>query len=153
MKLLQNALRIEENGKVSYLNSVHRHDFVSYTFQNGHELFLDGGLDYRRVGGYYLEDVRITNWSLTTKDNFNKRANKLLWGHYENPDGTGKFKYSCIKDLGQMHLINIRNYLTENGQENSLHYKVVCYWTIEKAKKLVSDAKKAIEALRQIKYN
>lgn len=136
MKLLQNALRIEEDSKITYLNSVHRHDYVGYSFKGSESnfIFIDGGCEYRRCGGRFdLFWKNIEDWSLTTKDNFKKRANRLLWGH-TNPNGTGEFKYSLIKDLELTHLINIKNYLAENGWENSLHYKVVSYWINQKQK-------------------
>lgn len=158
MRLLQNALRIKEGDRISYLKSSHRHDYVAYEFKTGEYIAVDGGNCYRRLVGNF-EDKRITDWSLTTKDNFQKRANRLLWGGYANKNGTGEFKYSPIKDLSLSHLYGIKDYLEKRKQESGLNYKVVCYWIGKKealADQILENFDKEIDkynSLSEFDYN
>ena len=51
----KNAIRCVECGKV--LESKHRHDFVSCGCPNN--TFVDGGGDYRRMGGKLLSRIEV----------------------------------------------------------------------------------------------
>jgi len=123
-KIIQNAVKITENGKITYLVSSHVHDFKSYQFQDGSYYSVDGGDCYlKRVGT--IGNKNIEEFSLGEKDNFNKIKHQLLWGHY-NKDGSGNLRYSPIKILIKAHLKAIlKEY---KGQLDPIREKTIRYW-------------------------
>jgi hypothetical protein len=126
-KIIQNAVKITENGKITYLVSSHVHDFNTYQFQDGKTISVDGGIGefgyLRKVGDLF--DKRIEDFSLVENDDFNKIKHRLLWGHY-NKDGTGDLRYSLVKDLTKTHLKAIlKEY---KGQLDVFREKTIRYW-------------------------
>lgn len=55
-KLILNSIKTPDG---TILISRHRHDFVSHVDANGQTYFLDGGNDYRRIGGEGWTDLSI----------------------------------------------------------------------------------------------
>lgn len=46
-KLIRNAIQCPDG---TIIESKHRHDFVLHRQEDGREYFVDGGLDYQRIG-------------------------------------------------------------------------------------------------------
>lgn len=122
-KIIQNAVKITEEDKETFLVSANRHDFVSYQFKDGSSFFIDGGKEYLRRGGTFLKDPRIENYSLDENHSFLVIKEKLLWGT-RGKDGQGELTYKPIKDLDKDHLIAILE--TQNVSE--LYKEVINYW-------------------------
>lgn len=104
MSIIQNALKINDGGKIYYVKSAHRHDFQGYKIGK-YQGFIDGGKDYFR-SSVIPEELKsfVEVFHLTTDSTKKQIREKLLWGHFENADGTGEFMYSPIKDLTKPHL-------------------------------------------------
>ena len=105
-KILQNALKITEAQKVSYLVSSHRHDFRSYDFQNGGSIFIDGGCDYfrRGAGGEEMpKEASVEDFSLSETDSFEKVKERLVWGSY-GKTGKEELKYLPLYECETSHL-------------------------------------------------
>ena len=101
-QLTQNAIFWPAAGV--YLKSRHTHDFTGHTMViAGVEtsLFLDGGLDYRRVvssGNPVYEDFCL--WSDSP---FEEVCRKLLWGTY-GPKGDQPRRWVPLKECETDHL-------------------------------------------------
>lgn len=76
-KLLQNAVKITDDGKVIYLFSANRHDFRSYESPNGYYA-VDGGLEYCRTCTGENNRFVVEDMSLTTDTDIAERAAKRL---------------------------------------------------------------------------
>ena len=136
-KILQNAVKIIEDGEISYLISSYRHDFVRYDFKNGATRALDGGTAYfkRGCGGPDLEPGnKIEDYSLTEESSFEDTCRKLMWGS-RGKDGKGPLKYSPFAELELDHLKAILQYndKLEVGL-SEIQLKVINYWITEKSK-------------------
>lgn len=107
-KIIQNALKITEGKKVTYIKSLHTHDFVCYTFKNGGDVFTDGGCSYIRRGGTedIPKNVKVEDWSLTESDSYDTIKERLVWGTY-GKKGNRKLKYVPLTKLTKSHLENI----------------------------------------------
>lgn len=103
--IIQNALKITEDGIVTYLPSVNRHHFNKYTFKDGSSVFVDGGNDYYRTGGDAKASVnaKVEDWSLDDTAKLPELKKKLLWGTY-GKDGKQPLKYILLKDCEVGHL-------------------------------------------------
>jgi hypothetical protein len=125
--ILQNAVKITEDGKVTYLVSSHRNHYNSYTFADGEFFAVDGGNDYIRRGfSQNLEGKSIENYNLGTDSPENELVEKLLWGT-RGRSGKDKLTYLPLISLSQEHLQNI---LKDNDEEKfvtplSEHYLFV----------------------------
>lgn len=133
MSILQNALKVTDNGKVTYLKSCNRHDFVNYDFVNGGTVFIDGGLDYFRFGATKVKDenVKIEDFGLTSESCIDEIREKLLWGT-NGLKGDQPTKYLPIKELTLEHLQAI---ITNMLNINPMHQSVVKYWILQKQNK------------------
>jgi hypothetical protein len=95
--IIQNAVKITENGVVTYLISVNRHHYNRYTFDDGSFISVDGGNDYIRRGfGGNLDDKVIECFSLSENSPRQELTKKLLWVHWEKmvKDQSVMFRYT-----------------------------------------------------------
>lgn len=78
MKLYQNAFYVPSIDK--FFCSWSTHDFVGHTFNDGRELFFDGGLSYpRKVGNFeLLSDGSVIDYTLSDKSSKEDIYDKLL---------------------------------------------------------------------------
>jgi len=132
-RVIQNAVKITEDGVVTYLRSSHRHDYVVHTFKNGGYYALDGGLDYCRVGQSNIpHNVTIESFSLVDIDDFTTIADKLLWGT-RGPSGGDKIKIVPFKELTLDHLQAILDYNDKlTTKLNDIQVDVIIHWINEK---------------------
>lgn len=143
-KILQNAVKITEKGKVTYLQSIHRHDFVQYKFKNGYTVNYDGGTSYfkRGFGGPDLESGdKIEDYSLTEDSSFEDCCKRLLWGS-RGRDGKSPLKYAPFAELELDHLKAILDYNAKLAVGLSdLQIKVINHWIFIKKMKLSQKTK------------
>lgn len=105
--IIQNAVKITEDGVVTYLISANRHHYDRYTFKDGSFIAVDGGNDYIRRGfGGNLNDKIIECFNLSEKSSKKELAQKLLWGTL-GVERKGPLHYVPIHTLTQEHLKNI----------------------------------------------
>ena len=114
-KILQNSVKIVEDGEISYLQSFRRHDYMVHTFKDGSTIFLDGGCqgggggDYFRSNGSLDRPGKCESFFLAENSTFDEIKERLLWGHY-NKDGGGPLKYAPFAELELDHLRAILQY-------------------------------------------
>jgi hypothetical protein len=107
VRIIQNAVKITENGVVTYLISANRNHYNRYTFDDGSFIAVDGGNDYIRRGfGGNLDDKTIECFNLSEKSPKKELTEKLLWGTL-GKDRKGPLHYVPIHTLTQEHLKNI----------------------------------------------
>jgi hypothetical protein len=108
MDLIQNAIKVIEKGKTTYVASVSRHHFNQYTFADGSFVFVDGGNDYCRRGGTKGKNTKaiVADFCLTRNDSINTIKEKLLWGT-SGPKGDQPTKYVPLSELETDHLNKI----------------------------------------------
>ena len=122
-KIIQNAVKIIEDGTVIYLKSTHRHNYVIYEGKSGQYYSIDGGTAYFKRGyrdttGLTIEDYSLYEDSPDIKE-------KLLWGT-KGPSGQEELKHLPIKELEKSHLKNI---LKDYRDKLSPHYlETIEYW-------------------------
>jgi hypothetical protein len=108
MPIIQNAVKITEDGKDFYLISTHVHDFAQYVFKSGRYYAVDGGNEYLRRA-YNINDDEsecIKLWCLSEQSSLNEICQKLLWGTY-GKNGDEPLKYVPLASLTKAHLKNI----------------------------------------------
>ena len=133
--IIQNAVKITEEGKVTYLPSIHRHHYNQYKFKNGNTFAVDGGTDYFRRGfgkdfGKYsiVEDYCLTDES-TRYDIFDR----LLWGS-RGKSGKDAVKYLPFRELELSHLKAILAYNDKLAKKLSdMQIGVIRYWIEQKS--------------------
>jgi hypothetical protein len=122
--LIQNAVKINENGRNFYLISTHRHDFATYTFKSGRWFGVDGGVSYCRRA-YNINDGEskcIQPWCLSNESTFDEICEKLLWGTYGKND-KDTLKYFPLSTFTKAHLQAILK--TQPHIKGSLTEKVI----------------------------
>ena len=94
------------------LESRYRYDFKQHTQSDGREYFIDGGLDYQRIGA---SDDKFINLSLYTNDNHEKIRDNFIWGRNFDKEGNRlpKTEYVKLKDLTDEHLEALCTYTLE----------------------------------------
>lgn len=106
-RIIQNAVKITEDGVVTYLISANRHHYNKYTFEDGSYIAVDGGNDYIRRGfGGDTESKDIENYNLSDESTKQEVLDKLLWGTL-GENRKGPIRYVPISTLTQQHLRNI----------------------------------------------
>ncbi len=130
--IIQNAVKITEDGKETFLVSSSVHHFNQYTFKDGSTFAVDGGKEYlRRVGN--LTDPRTREgYSLNDDDHFDVIKRWLLWGT-RGKSGQEKMEYVPLFECSTPHLQAIlKDFLGGRyGQDNKetfqsgWHYKVI----------------------------
>lgn len=140
MGILQNAVKIIEDGEISYLYSFLRHDCVAHTFKDGSEVMIDGGGllggggDYFRSNGSLNRPGKCESWFLNEDSSFDEVKERLLWGHFDK-NGKGPLKYSPFAELELDHLKAILQYNDKLAVGLSeIQLKVINYWITEKSK-------------------
>jgi hypothetical protein len=126
VRFKQNAIHIPH--KNLFLVSYHRHDFITYTHDDGRYIFIDGGSDYIRVGGnleLYKEGI-VMNWCTDSDfNNLDEIRTMALWGT-RGKDGKQPLAWKPIFTFKRAHLRAIK--------KNCAHYMhpilldVVKYW-------------------------
>lgn len=120
MNILQNAIKITDNGKTVFLQSIHCHDYVSHTLTDGQVVAVDGGRDYlRRIGP--INDHGIEDYSLTDEMPMETIADRLLWGT-RGKNGDQPLTYMLLKDCSKAHLKAILEHCLNI---NPLHKQVI----------------------------
>lgn len=132
--IIQNALKITENGKTTYLPSTHVHHYNQYNFSDGSWVVVDGGKDYFKRGqSGDLSDKDIEDYSLNDIDEFSEIAFKLLWGT-RGKSGKDALKYLPFRGLEQSHLKAILDYADKLKPELSeIQKRVINFWIDKKS--------------------
>jgi hypothetical protein len=101
--IIQNAVKITEDGKETFLVSSSVHHFNQYTFKDGSTFAVDGGKEYlRRVGD--LNDSRVSDfYSLNDTQPFHVIKELLLWGT-RGKSGQEKVRYILLWKCSTPHL-------------------------------------------------
>lgn len=130
--ILQNAVKIfEDRNNIKYLVSFHRHDYVSYTFKDGSNIFLDGGCKNGGGGYYYRSNGDLNrkgkcrNWFILSTSKFQTICNRLLWGT-RGKNGDEELKCVLLKDCSKYHLKAILK--TQPQIKGTIYEKVIKYW-------------------------
>ena len=97
-KYLANRIRTPDG---TILESMHRHDYVTYIDANGKEYMVDGGLDYLRRNIH--DDAPYTELSVLSTDEHSVVRESFKWGTY-GIDGKQKLKYVVLKDMSWDHI-------------------------------------------------
>ena len=139
-KILQNAVKIIENGEISYLHSFNRHDYRSHTFSDGSTVFVDGGCClsdggyYTRSNGSYNRPGKCESWGLMEDSPIEEIRAKLLWGH-RGKDGKSPLKYAPFAELELDHLRAILDYKDKfRIPLADIQIEVINYWIEQKSK-------------------
>jgi len=113
-KIVANRIRTPDG---TILESMHRHDYVTYIDTNGKEYMVDGGLDYMRrvVHG----DAPYEELSVYSNESHEKIRNAFRWGT-RGKDGKQALTYVPLKDLTTEHIeaildtqTHIRDYIRQ----------------------------------------
>lgn len=124
--IYQLAIKILESRPPIYLNSIYRHDYLSYKFQDGTSIFIDGGNSLCDGGYYYRSsgplDIlnKSENYTLTDKDSFKTIKKKLLWGT-RGKSGKEPLTYRPLIELETDHLKAI----LKTQKSSEIHLKVI----------------------------
>ena len=128
--IIQNAIKIIESKEPTYLVSSHRHDYVTYTFKDGTDIFLDGGCQ-SGDGGYYFRSNgtlnrkgKCMNWFLLNTSKFQTVCNRLLW-KTRGKNGDEEPRYVLLKDCTKSHLRAILK--TQPQIKGTIYEKVIKY--------------------------
>jgi hypothetical protein len=109
-KLLINKIQCPDG---TILESRHRHDFQMHTQEDGREYFIDGGLDYQRIG---YSDTDYIDLSIYADDQHEKIRENFVWGrsYDKNKNPLPEVEYILLKDLEDDHV------------------ETLCYFTLNK---------------------
>ena len=97
-KLLCNRIRTPDG---TILESMHRHDYVTYTDANGKEYMVDGGLDYLRRNIH--EDAPYEELSLYSDAYHQLIRQAFKWGT-RGIDGKQPLTWLVLKDMATDHI-------------------------------------------------
>ena len=97
-KYVANRIRTPDG---TILESMNRHDYVTYIDANGKEYMVDGGLDYLRRNIH--DDAPYEELSLVSTDEHSVIREVFKWGTY-GIDGKQKLKYVVLKDMSWDHI-------------------------------------------------
>ena len=97
-KYLANRIRTPDG---TILESMHRHDYVTYIDANGKEYMVDGGLDYLRRNIH--DDAPYTELSVLSTDEHSVIREVFKWGTY-GIDGKQPLTYVILKDMSWDHI-------------------------------------------------
>ena len=122
--IIQNAIYIPS--KDLYLQSVNSHDFITYTHDDGREVFIDGGKSYFRGGGdfsLYIDGTVISYHIGSGK--LGNLYDRALWGS-RGKNGDKPLEYRPIRTFTRDHLRNIKKHCA--SYMNPILLDVVKYW-------------------------
>ena len=133
-ELIQNAVKITEDGVDTYLPSSHQHHYNLYTFKDGSTYAVDGGNAYVRRGySGNLEDKEIENYNLDSSCPFETVCEKLIWGSL-GKSGMDKLLYHPFAKLELDHLNSILDYNKKlKIPLSKLQIKVIKHWISKKS--------------------
>lgn len=97
-KILCNRIKTPDG---TILESMNRHDYVTYIDANGKEYMVDGGLDYLRRNVH--DDAPYTELSVVSTDEHSVIRESFKWGTY-GIDGKQPLKYVILKDMSWDHI-------------------------------------------------
>lgn len=100
-RIVSNRIRTPDG---TILESMHRHDYVTYIDANGLEYMVDGGLDYlRRI---VHDDAPYEELSVRTDDLHEAIREAFKWGT-RGKDGKQPLRHVPLKDLTTDHIVAI----------------------------------------------
>tara|TARA_Y100000310_G_scaffold227068_1_gene229273 strand:+ start:10444 stop:10872 length:429 start_codon:yes stop_codon:yes gene_type:complete len=101
------------------LESRHRYDFVGHVQADGREYFVDGGLEYQRIGYSDKEYIDCTCYS---DDPIEKIREHFTWVSYSDKHGEplDEPKWTLLKDITDEHLQALVKW-TEDDDPDYLH--------------------------------
>ena len=97
-KIVSNRIRTPDG---TILESMHRHDYVTYTDANGKEYMVDGGLDYLRRNVH--DDAPYEELSVYDDAPYALIREVFKWGT-RGKDGKQPLMYVPLKDLTTEHI-------------------------------------------------
>ena len=97
-RIVSNRIRTPDG---TILESMHRHDYVTYVDANGKEYMVDGGLDYLRRNVH--DDAPYEELSVYADDLHIEIRNVFRWGT-RGKDGRQPLTYVPLKDLTTEHI-------------------------------------------------
>jgi len=97
-KIVANRIRTPDG---TILESMHRHDYVTYIDANGKEYMVDGGLEYLRRNVH--DDAPYEELSVYTDAPHTEIREAFRWGT-RGKDGKQPLKYVPLKDLTTEHI-------------------------------------------------
>ena len=97
-KIVANRIRTPDG---TILESMHRHDYVTYTDANGKEYMVDGGLDYLRRNIH--DDAPYEELSVYDDAPYALIREVFKWGT-RGKDGKQPLMYVPLKDLTTEHI-------------------------------------------------
>ena len=97
-RIVSNRIRTPDG---TILESMHRHDYVTYTDANGKAYMVDGGLDYLRRNVH--DDASYQELSVYADDLHELIREVFKWGT-RGKDGKQPLKYVPLKDLTSDHI-------------------------------------------------
>ena len=100
-KLIANRIRTPDG---TILESMHRHDYVTYVDKNGKEYMVDGGLEYLRRNR--VADAPAEELSVYSDAPHSEIREVFCWGT-RGKDGRQRLKYVPLKDLTTDHVVAI----------------------------------------------
>jgi len=96
MQLIRNAIQTPDG---TIIESLHRHDYVTYEDANGKTYMVDGGLAYARRS-VHTDQVDMNEYTDVPHE---RQREVLTWGTY-GKDGNQPLSYVCIGDMETGHL-------------------------------------------------
>ena len=111
--LLHNSIQCPDG---TILVSKHRYDFKSHTQEDGREYFVDGGLDYQRIG---YSDKEYVDLSVRSDDPHEEIREHFEWVRRMNEQGQmlPKPEVVKLKDITDSHLMALVEYTKEGYPE------------------------------------
>jgi hypothetical protein len=97
-RIVSNRIRTPDG---TILESMHRHDYVTYVDKNGKEYMVDGGLDYLRRNVH--DDAPYEELSVHTDDSHMLIREAFKWGT-RGKDGKQPLTYVPLKFLTSEHI-------------------------------------------------
>jgi len=97
-RIVSNCIRTPDG---TILESMHRHDYVTYVDANGKEYMVDGGLEYLRRNVH--DDAPYEELSVYTDAPHTEIREAFRWGT-RGKDGKQPLKYVPLKDLTTEHI-------------------------------------------------
>lgn len=111
-KLLVNKIQCPDG---TVLRSFSRHHFVEHTQADGREYFVDGGIDYQRIGH---SDNQYVNLAVYVDDPIELIREHFTWTSWYDKDGKplGAPETRLLKDLTDNHVLNLVEYTKSRPQ-------------------------------------
>lgn len=111
-KLLVNKIRCPDS---TILRSMSRHHFVEHTQADGREYFVDGGIDYQRIGH---SDNEYVNLAVYTDDPIELIREHFTWTSWYEADGTplDTSVTRPLKELTDGHVLNLIEFTKSRPQ-------------------------------------